>query len=445
MKFATLASRCSAIVCATGIIDYTFKLAKKPQWLDVLTIVANQKNILKKADLIQPEYLLVEWNQTTPPALTAIKVYYPQGVVEHIAIWLIEYFKTLHSVEWQRDENGATWRLPLPFMRELLPNSEIKIECDAAVNKLQLVNRCTYVCGEERGALFGSFRHTQYQTQTMRVMGNMLKQPLGFQLVTNEMIICCPHRDHIVDLQILFNGKQHLHYNELLLSLYAKKVGANYLRIFYNHRDGDDWGSCINHSRTDDPTLLITWRDGLHLDATVEVAVKGLNVSCVGGERGQLICTTFPIDNLGDIRSPWSCNYSMHREGGTCVEGYWWEGSWQNTKLPIPLPAAKPVAPRYIGWLREIWQCAMQNRNGFDESSGNVYKRLIVGSQGYLGSSNCRICNCINGSYDIYLCNKQGVKFKISQGFIHYLERHNIHVSPELATFLDESCGGTSE
>ena len=66
----------------------------------------------------------------------------------------------------------------------------------------------------------------------------------------------------------------------------------------------------------------------------------------------------FPVNNLGRIVAPVCRHYSLHRNSGGFVEGYWWEGDWQHTLLPIPSPAEVPLAQRYVVLLREIVECA---------------------------------------------------------------------------------------
>jgi hypothetical protein len=271
----------------------------------------------------------------------------------------------------------------------------------------------------------------------MHVTGNTLRQCLGFQLWFNELIIHNEHCSQIIDVQLVLDGEDgpYLHYNAALLFLYAKKVGLNQISIALDHKHAPGFSSALNVSLTCSPTLIIKWSPDLQLDEPVEVAAKTLNRSLIGrDDNGNLrTCLQFPVDNLGRITAPEHRHYSLHRNSHGFVEGYWWDGDWQHTSLPIPLPADVPLAQRYVGLLREIVRCA-------DERRTVTYQRLLITANGYLGYSRCRICKCRNGCREIGLRNSSGTFFSIPEGLIHYVEQHNIHISPKLIAFLDDAC-----
>ena len=53
----------------------------------------------------------------------------------------------------------------------------------------------------------------------------------------------------------------------------------------------------------------------------------------------------------------------------------------------------------------------------------------------YCGDSICRICNEKNGCGEFKITNNK-ITYKFPSGYIHYLEDHNVHPSPEFYRFI---------
>lgn len=54
---------------------------------------------------------------------------------------------------------------------------------------------------------------------------------------------------------------------------------------------------------------------------------------------------------------------------------------------------------------------------------------------GYRGWSNCRLCGKMNGSKELEII-RGGTKYRIPEGYLHYLEDHAVGYAPELRDAL---------
>jgi hypothetical protein len=94
------------------------------------------------------------------------------------------------------------------------------------------------------------------------------------------------------------------------------------------------------------------------------------------------------------------------------------EGFWRNGKdypeLPKPVPNDKP------------WK----GKRRFLKALAKAESRDRIGGP-YKGWSNCRICDCKNGSSDYQLKG-----WEWPSGFHHYVEKHNIRPSLAFQEFI---------
>ncbi len=91
------------------------------------------------------------------------------------------------------------------------------------------------------------------------------------------------------------------------------------------------------------------------------------------------------------------------------------EGFWKSSSQPqLPEPTL----------CRDQW--FKDNKRKIIASLENIQR--IIRPIGYKGSSNCRICECSNGSEE-YSCsspNNPMLVYKWPSGFIHYIQEHNV-------------------
>lgn len=94
--------------------------------------------------------------------------------------------------------------------------------------------------------------------------------------------------------------------------------------------------------------------------------------------------------------------------------GYW--GQREGDGYPFPVPnTALPDQAEMIAALGEAM------RNG----------HMI----GYRGWSNCRLCGKTNGTKELQIV-RGDTKFRIPEGYIHYLRDHSVGYAPELRAAL---------
>ena len=92
------------------------------------------------------------------------------------------------------------------------------------------------------------------------------------------------------------------------------------------------------------------------------------------------------------------------------LEGFWW--SEREPHLPMPEPQGNGVSLQFIAKLRDV--------------EAKAQKTL------YRGWSNCRLCAKANGNGE-YEFNG----WRWPEGYIHYLEGHNVHPSWEFRQMIE--------
>ena len=98
------------------------------------------------------------------------------------------------------------------------------------------------------------------------------------------------------------------------------------------------------------------------------------------------------------------------------IEGYWYESFRPDSPHPMPVPD-----PHFDQW---------SERQTFLHALDYVEKQLATGVQ-YKGSSQCRICDCQNGSREF-----EYLDWKWPIGFRHYIEEHQIKPTQAFQDFI---------
>ena len=118
------------------------------------------------------------------------------------------------------------------------------------------------------------------------------------------------------------------------------------------------------------------------------------------------------------------------------MEGYWYDGDTSDTTHPIPRPAEKKIDQEIIDRLREILNCVDEEDEGLEW--GEHPEGFLLQKKSYLGSSSCRLCKRRNGSTEFVISHPDLVEvFRVPEGFIHYLEEHQIQLSERFRKFLN--------
>ena len=132
----------------------------------------------------------------------------------------------------------------------------------------------------------------------------------------------------------------------------------------------------------------------------------------------------YSVPNLGNINEVRYSHYSIYKVSDSVyIEGYWFEGSYKDTRFPLPKPAESKVGHEFINTLKNI----------IDE---NTHENFDVTKIDYLGHSSCRLCKKSNGRSEFTIKNLNGIEFRVPDGYMHYLEKHNIHPSEEFKDFI---------
>lgn len=105
------------------------------------------------------------------------------------------------------------------------------------------------------------------------------------------------------------------------------------------------------------------------------------------------------------------------------IEGYFSDKINDKSKYPFPISSNEPIDNQFIDkFIKIMNKC-------YDDDDYTQF----------LGLSKCRLCNKMNGSGEYIINNeKNGIKFYVPEGYIHYLKDHNVHPSPEFIQFIND-------
>lgn len=98
------------------------------------------------------------------------------------------------------------------------------------------------------------------------------------------------------------------------------------------------------------------------------------------------------------------------------VEGYWHESFRPDS--PYPMPVSDPLFDQWV------------ERQSFLDALSRVESQLATVTQ-YRGWSNCRLCDCHNGSREFSFLN-----WKWPIGFRHYIEEHRVRPTQAFQDFI---------
>lgn len=105
-------------------------------------------------------------------------------------------------------------------------------------------------------------------------------------------------------------------------------------------------------------------------------------------------------------------------------EGYWRNDQEESSNL-------MPWEIKGLPWPKvELTRC--------DETLISKLKQIFAQAdqKSYFGSSECRICGQSNGCLEYWL-NQDQVTYVVPEGYLHYLEQHNVHPSREFIDFIN--------
>lgn len=101
------------------------------------------------------------------------------------------------------------------------------------------------------------------------------------------------------------------------------------------------------------------------------------------------------------------------------IEGYWFPTNPSDKDFDIGYP--KPICQTKTVDINFINKFKLLNKKAESKS--------------YFGSSNCRICNRVNGSNE-FISKNDSIEFTYPEGLFHYYEDHNVHPSDEFYNFV---------
>lgn len=110
------------------------------------------------------------------------------------------------------------------------------------------------------------------------------------------------------------------------------------------------------------------------------------------------------------------------------IEGYWFES---DNKIIYPAPKAELKKDKeFVTIFKKILDLNMKYLSEYDlggciDINPRIYREM------YLGYSECRMCDkSLNGcgEYEFVL---DGIKYIFPEGYLHYVDKHNVHPSKE--------------
>lgn len=104
------------------------------------------------------------------------------------------------------------------------------------------------------------------------------------------------------------------------------------------------------------------------------------------------------------------------------VEGYWKNEDLSETKdypIPIPHDYEFEFKQEFVDMLKRV------------QESASPRTRTVK----YMGWSDCRICGCMNGTKEYYTD-----KWRWPEGYLHYIEKHNVFPSEEFFWYIINRC-----
>lgn len=100
-------------------------------------------------------------------------------------------------------------------------------------------------------------------------------------------------------------------------------------------------------------------------------------------------------------------------------EGYWRSSEDEkNSDLPWPRPSDTKCSSDFIDKLKYVLSHSVEGKR-------------------YRGYSNCRLCGGLNGTRE-YLPMINEVRYVVPEGYLHYLEDHNVHPSEDFKSFINQ-------
>lgn len=362
--------------------------------LSVLPVGKEYVYFSPKTIVHQPVYLVVNSSNIE---LTHIEVCYKGNVVTRYPKWLLNYL--INATGSTLEIKGKTV-ISVEFLNKIPIKADLNIVTSDDEQELHLLSK-------EIHTFQPTFPLWFYQTFSTKVTGKCWSKKLNFELIGTCLVIHCESNvNNIIDVCV----DTYLHYDRLLLDLYATRIDNRYLIIYFSHSPDDPMSGSINYNIMEGINVSIEWETELK-DQPLHVASKNYNVTLMN-ENG-LFCNQFSA-RYNELIEKYYSSFSVFQESENIyIEGYWYDG--YNTIYPMPKPNSIPVDLEFVNKLE------------------NRLKSAIVVQ--YLGFSTCRICHKLNGSGE-YILENDKLKFKVPEGFLHYIKEHNIHPSPKFYNFI---------
>jgi hypothetical protein len=385
-----------------------------------------ETNIASHGDIIEFDYLIINNcdNAKLIDTLTLITIRYDETYIINLPKFLIKYLILIHNVKATIHDNKLI--VPLNFLPKI-------IDCDKAIIKfnfvcnttldLQLFMTRTFI-NKKNDMLV---KYPYYQFIEEDITNDTFKNIIHFTGLGTNLIIHSEHIDKIKSIEISLNGLLYLCYDQLCLQLYAKKYPGNYMEIFYDHKNNEDYHRGINYSRTDRFKVNIGFDSSIN-NKKIYFATKTYNEMKLYDNR-PIVSFQMPYN----IMKIWYNHFSLTKiSDKSFIEGYWYDG---DPTHPVPRELDYATDDAFIAKLEVVNDCI---NNGQSVLYGRrlIYKHFMITEISYMGFSNCRICDVGNGHTELSITNDNDVTFTYPSGLMHYFKNHKIHPSPEFREFI---------
>ena len=130
------------------------------------------------------------------------------------------------------------------------------------------------------------------------------------------------------------------------------------------------------------------------------------------------------------ISTTFLCNNIMPPK--VIIEGFWRSmPDDSSSSLPFPEPTQTTIDQNFLTKLTDVEKKISQVSVGLE-----VYK-IGTGALIYMGQSYCRLCNLDSNGSMTFVYNNDDYMVMWPQGYLHYLENHNVQPSEAFVAFIN--------
>jgi hypothetical protein len=199
------------------------------------------------------------------------------------------------------------------------------------------------------------------------------------------------------------------------------------MEIFYDHKNNEDYHKGINYSRIRQFNVNIGFDSGIN-NRKIYFATKTYNEMKIH-DNEPIISFKMPYNTM----KKWYNHFSLTKVSDeSFIEGYWY---FDDPIYPIPKELDYATDAAFITKLEAVNNC-VNNGQIILQGKRSIYENFTIIETSYMGSSNCRICEVINGHTEFDITNDDGIVFTYPSGLIHYFKSHKIHPSPKFREFI---------